>query len=232
MPPQEFWPERWEATPTEAGKQEGAGGADAGLGPAPTPTGHASNPAKTFLPFSDGETPETAASRWVAAPQQLHEFCLTHITEQHSTHSTAQNTPASAPAHHLNHAQHCLCPALQAPATAWGRTWRSWRPEQVGPSLVWVWSAEQQATGAPWQRRIPASSAGDPPCCCSAGAGPPSQPQRPPPPPSTAALAAILGRFRVSVAPRMGSREDVRAAETMKLTLQCAEGMHLRLEAR
>lgn len=61
----------------------------------------------------------------------------------------------------------------------------------------------------------------------------PAQPaSAPPPPPSTAALAAILGRFRVSVAPRMGSREDVRAAETMKLTLQCAEGMHLRLEAR
>lgn len=47
-----------------------------------------------------------------------------------------------------------------------------------------------------------------------------------------AALATILGRFRVSVAPRMGSREDVRAAEVMKLTLQCADGMHLRLQAR
>ena len=34
-----------------------------------------------------------------------------------------------------------------------------------------------------------------------------------------AALALLAGRFRLSVAPRMGDREAVRAAEVMKLTL-------------
>ncbi|KAL4429336.1 hypothetical protein ABPG77_005110 [Micractinium sp. CCAP 211/92] len=113
---EDFWPERWEAKPAEAGVQEGAGGASAGLGPAPTPTGHASNPSKTYLPFSDG-------------PRDC-----------------------------------------------------------VGQNLALM--------------------------------------------EARTALATILGRFRVSVAPRMGSREDVRAGEVMKLTLQSAGGMHLCLEAR
>ncbi len=34
-----------------------------------------------------------------------------------------------------------------------------------------------------------------------------------------AALALLVGRFRLSVAPRMGDREAVREAEVMKLTL-------------
>ncbi|PRW59761.1 cytochrome P450 [Chlorella sorokiniana] len=46
------------------------------------------------------------------------------------------------------------------------------------------------------------------------------------------ALALLAGRFRLSVAPRMGNRQAVREAEVMKLTLQCKSGIWLRLEPR
>lgn len=42
----------------------------------------------------------------------------------------------------------------------------------------------------------------------------------------------MLGRFELSVAPRMGNREAVRGAEVMKLTLQCKTGIHLGLKSR
>lgn len=45
-------------------------------------------------------------------------------------------------------------------------------------------------------------------------------------------LALLAGRFRLSVAPRMGDRQAVREAEVMKLTLQCSSGIWLRLEPR
>ncbi|KAL4458668.1 hypothetical protein ABPG75_013533 [Micractinium tetrahymenae] len=113
---EDFWPERWEAKAGGNRKEEGAGAAGDGLGPAPTPMGHASNPSKSFLPFSDG-------------PRDC-----------------------------------------------------------VGQNLA-VMEAR-------------------------------------------AVLATLLGRFRVAVAPSMGSREDVRRQEVMKLTLQCAQGIHLRLQER
>ncbi|PSC71095.1 cytochrome P450 [Micractinium conductrix] len=47
-----------------------------------------------------------------------------------------------------------------------------------------------------------------------------------------AVLATMLGRFELSVAPRMGNREAVRGAEVMKLTLQCKTGIHLGLKSR
>ncbi len=75
---QEFWPERWEAKPAEGGMQEGSSSASAGLDPAPTPTGHASNPSKTYLPFSDGKclTHHGVGSGNLAlAPNKL---CLIH----------------------------------------------------------------------------------------------------------------------------------------------------------
>lgn len=47
-----------------------------------------------------------------------------------------------------------------------------------------------------------------------------------------AALAMLVGRFKLKVAPRMGGRDGVRAKEAMKLTLQCSGGMWLELEER
>ena len=46
------------------------------------------------------------------------------------------------------------------------------------------------------------------------------------------ALAMLVARFRLSVAPRMGTRDDVRAKEVMKLTLQVSGGQWLALEER
>jgi len=45
-------------------------------------------------------------------------------------------------------------------------------------------------------------------------------------------LALMVGRFELSVAPSMGSREDVRADEVMKLTLQCSKGIRLHMKLR
>ena len=51
---EEFWPERW--APEAAGQQQVAGaGAGEAATAGPTPQGNAANPAKTYLPFSDGE---------------------------------------------------------------------------------------------------------------------------------------------------------------------------------
>ncbi len=47
-----------------------------------------------------------------------------------------------------------------------------------------------------------------------------------------AVLVSMVSRFRLEVAPEMGSREDVRADEVMKLTLQCGKGIKLKLKLR
>ncbi|KAL4859226.1 Acyl-coenzyme A oxidase [Chlorella vulgaris] len=47
-----------------------------------------------------------------------------------------------------------------------------------------------------------------------------------------AVLASMVSRFTLEVAPEMGSREDVRADEVMKLTLQCGKGIRLKLKLR
>ena len=47
-----------------------------------------------------------------------------------------------------------------------------------------------------------------------------------------AVLAVLCARFELEVAPEMGSREDVRADEVMKLTLQCSKGILLQLKLR
>ena len=49
---------------------------------------------------------------------------------------------------------------------------------------------------------------------------------------SRAALAMLCSRFELAVAPAMGSREDVQAAEVMALTLQCSKGIQLKLTPR
>lgn len=45
-------------------------------------------------------------------------------------------------------------------------------------------------------------------------------------------IAAMVSRFSFSVAPRMGSPQDVRAAEINRLTLQSGKGVWLLLEPR
>jgi hypothetical protein len=47
-----------------------------------------------------------------------------------------------------------------------------------------------------------------------------------------AVLVSMVSRFTLEVAPEMGSREDVRADEVMKLTLQCGKGIRLKLKLR
>jgi cytochrome P450 len=45
-------------------------------------------------------------------------------------------------------------------------------------------------------------------------------------------LAMLLARFEFGVAPEMGSVHDVRAAEVMRLTLQCSKGIQLLVSPR
>lgn len=47
-----------------------------------------------------------------------------------------------------------------------------------------------------------------------------------------AVLAAICGRFELAVAPRMGTAEEVRESEVIRLTLQSSKGIWLRLKLR
>lgn len=91
--PLDFWPERWALEGQQVALPEAMAAAVADpaavKSPAPTAVGHAANPGKTFIPFSDGEgsherpglgtvaaaillTPVLSTKSWFGRPAQLH----------------------------------------------------------------------------------------------------------------------------------------------------------------